>query len=63
MYWLQTAAIKMNREISKYIGIRIGVRQGCILSPELFNLLSENIFQDITAVYKRCKEWEPINKR
>ena len=38
MYWQQTAAIKVNNNISGYQKIEKGVRQGCVLSPELFSL-------------------------
>lgn len=44
LYWNQTARIKHKGEISKEIKIQRGVRQGCILSPLLFNLYSEEIF-------------------
>lgn len=47
LYWCQSAAIKLEGAISRYMDIKVGVRQGCVLSPELFNLYSENIFQDI----------------
>ena len=41
MYWKQTAAIKINNEISGYQKIEKGVRQGCVLSPDLFSCYSE----------------------
>ena len=47
MYWQQTAAIKVNNNISGYQKIEKGVRQGCVLSPEFFSLYSEIILRTI----------------
>ena len=47
MYWQQTVAIKINNNISGYQRIEKGVRQGCVLSPELFSLYSEIILRTI----------------
>lgn len=44
LYWNQSARIKVGEATSKQIDIRRGVRQGCVLSPMLFNLYSEHIF-------------------
>ena len=41
MHWQQTAAIKINNNISGYQKIKKGVSQGCVLSPDLFSLYSE----------------------
>ena len=35
LYWDQKAAIRIGDEISNYVNIKIGVRQGCVLSPDL----------------------------
>ena len=47
IYWEQTAAIKIDNEISPFIKVKRGVRQGCVFSPDLFNLYSENILREI----------------
>ena len=47
IYWEQTASIRCENSYSPYIEIRRGVRQGCILSPSLFNIYTENIFKNI----------------
>src|SRR6478735_3722092 len=41
LYWHQQAAVRWDNDISRYVSIRKGVRQGCIISLILFNLYSE----------------------
>ena len=47
MYWEQTAAMRVEGEISAFQKIKRGVRQGCLLSPDLFSLYSEIIMRNI----------------
>ena len=47
MYWEQTAAMRVKGEISAFQKIKRGVRQGCVLSPDLFSLYSEIIMRNI----------------
>lgn len=43
LYYSQKAAVRVENVTSEEIEIQRGVRQGCILSPILFNLYSEDI--------------------
>ena len=43
LYWDQSACIRMENEMSEYIKIKRGIHQGCVLSPDLFNLYSKMI--------------------
>ena len=47
LYWEQTAAVRVDDELSEWIEIKRGVRQGCVLSPDLFSLYSEIILRQI----------------
>ena len=47
LYWDQSASVRCNNETTQKIAIKKGVRQGCVLSPSLFNIYTENIFEHI----------------
>ena len=47
VYYNHTATGTYNGQVSKEIGICKGVRRGCVLSPDLFNLYSEKIIQGL----------------
>lgn len=49
LYWNQRASVRVDSEESNDIVIERGVRQGCILSPTLFNLYSEAIISEALA--------------
>ena len=44
MYWEQSAVVRTENGITAEFKIKKGVRQGCVLSPSLFNLYTEKIF-------------------
>ena len=46
LYWNQTASIKTEDGESSSFPIKRGVRQGCVLSPSLFNVYTETIFKE-----------------
>ena len=43
LYWQQQAAVRVGQDMSDWVNIGRGVRQGCALSPELFSLYTEMI--------------------
>lgn len=47
LYWEQEAAIRVDGDCSEYRPICRGVRQGCVFSPDLFNIYSEIILRNI----------------
>ena len=46
LYWNQSAQVKVEDQLTDQVKIMRGVRQGCVLSPILFNIYSEEIFAE-----------------
>ena len=46
MYWEQTAVIRTKYGITEEFHVKKGVRQGCVLSPSLFNLYTEKKYSE-----------------
>jgi len=61
LYKEQIAAISINGNLSKWTQINRGVRQGCVLSPDLFSLYAENIIRKIIKTECIKINGSPIN--
>ena len=48
LYSSSSSAVLLNNEVGDYFKTTVGVRQGCLLSPTLFNLFLENIMRETT---------------
>ena len=46
LYDNATSAVQMNDSIGEWFRTIIGVRQGCLLSPNVFNIFPERIMSD-----------------
>ena len=47
LYWEQSESVRTESGMTSEFKIKKGVRQGCILSPNLFNLYTEKIFREV----------------
>ena len=45
-FYKATSAVQMNGSIEEWFRTTVGVKQGCLLSPTLFNILLERIMPD-----------------
>ena len=61
LYYQQYAAIRVNSKLSEMVPIKHGVRQGCVLSPDLFSLYSETIIRSLDDLKGVSIEGHNIN--
>ena len=47
-YWQQQALVRIGQDMSDWVNIARGVRQGCVLSPALFSLYTEMVMGKIS---------------
>ena len=47
LYWEQKAAVKIGNNKTRWVAIERGVRQGCVLSPDLFSMYSQVVMDEL----------------
>ena len=47
LYWTQTDAVQCDKDLSEWMSIKQGVRQGCVAYPHLFALYTKIIMREI----------------
>ena len=50
LYWQQKASVRLESGLTEWTDIKRGVRQGCVISPDIFNLYSEAILRQIEGM-------------
>ena len=49
MYAGSKACVRVGSEVSEWFPVRVGVRQGCVMSPWLFNLYIDGVVREVNA--------------
>src|SRR5437867_1898198 len=52
LYWRQHAAVRWDGEVGREVVVESRVRQGCVISPILFNLYSEFMIKEALEMKK-----------
>ena len=55
LYWRQHATVRWEGEVSREVDVERSVRQGCVISPILFNLYSEFMIKEAMENVKGIK--------
>ena len=61
LYWEQTAAKRVENQLSDWIEIKRGVRQGCVLLPDLFSLYSDIILREVEDLHELVIKGRNVN--
>ena len=49
MYAGSKACVRVGNEVSEWFPVRVGLRQGCVMSPWLFNLYIDRVVREVNA--------------
>ncbi len=56
------ACVKVDREFSDSFAVGVGVRQGCVMSPWLFNIFMDGWMREMKAKVERIGERLKLNR-
>ena len=58
MYVGSKACVRVGNEVSEWFPVRVGLRQGCVMLPWLFNLFIDGVIREVnTEVLGRGLKW------
>ena len=49
LYVGSKARVRVGNEVSEWFPVRVGLRQGCVMSPWLFNLYIDGVVREVNA--------------
>ena len=49
LYGGSKACVRVGNEMSEWFPVRVGLRQGCVMSPWLFNLYIDGVVREVNA--------------
>ena len=49
LYVGSKACVRVGNEVSEWFPVRVGLRQGCVTSPRLFNLYIDGVVREVNA--------------
>ena len=49
LYVASRACVRIGNEVSEWFSLNVGVRQGCAISPRLFNLYKDGVVREVQA--------------
>ena len=61
LYSMVLACVRLNGEETEWFGIATGLRQGCILSPILFNIVLDYILRRVEKSHGKWSPFKPEN--
>ncbi len=64
-YEVASACVKINGETSEHFEIKVGLRQGCVMSPSLFNIYMDGVMREVKGkvgevgvkIYNEGRKW------
>ena len=48
-YVASKACVRVENAVSEWFSVRVGLRQGCVMSPWLFNLYINGVVREVNA--------------